>query len=165
VEAQAFMDKGALVPDELMVNLVLDEVNKKNYRRLLLDGFPRTVPQAETISKHLNVDLAINLDVPVETIVERISNRWIHSASGRVYAYDYNPPLVLGKDDETGEPLVQRDDDKAEAVRARLQTYGKNTAPLLSYYDYRNVLTAFQGTESNVIYPEVKKLLASLDLK
>merc|ERR1719183_1698428 len=132
------MDAGKLVPDTVMVNLVVDEVSKlPPETNLLLDGFPRTVPQAEELETHLHIDQAINLAVPDEVIVERISNRWLHPASGRVYAYDYNPPKVEGKDDETGEDLVQRDDDKAESVRQRLKTYKELTAPLISFYDAR----------------------------
>ena len=111
------------------------------------------------LGKHITVDMALNLDVPTETIVERISNRWLHPGSGRVYAYDYNPPKVEGKDDETGEDLIQRDDDKADAVRTRLATYDKLTAPLIEYYRAEGVLKEFQGTESDVIYPMVKAYL------
>jgi len=85
MEAKGFMEAGLLVPDELIIRLVLDEVQKNGYNRLLLDGFPRTVPQAEKLEQYLSVDLAINLDVPVETIVERISNRWIHLPSGSLH--------------------------------------------------------------------------------
>eukprot|EP00619_Florenciella_sp_RCC1007_P004846 CAMPEP_0205922466 /NCGR_PEP_ID=MMETSP1325-20131115/14534_1 /ASSEMBLY_ACC=CAM_ASM_000708 /TAXON_ID=236786 /ORGANISM="Florenciella sp., Strain RCC1007" /LENGTH=210 /DNA_ID=CAMNT_0053290479 /DNA_START=173 /DNA_END=805 /DNA_ORIENTATION=+ len=159
VEAKSYMDAGDLVPDELMVRLVLSEVEEKGYNRLLLDGFPRTEAQAVELGKHIKVDMALNLDVPTETIVERISNRWLHPASGRVYAYDYNPPKVEGKDDETGEDLIQRDDDKADAVRTRLATYDKLTAPLIEYYRTEGVLKEFQGTESDVIYPMVKAYL------
>ncbi len=134
MEAKEYMDKGHLVPDTLMVRLVLDEIKKKNYDRLLLDGFPRTVPQAFELEKHLRVDIAINLDVPKDTIIGRISSRWLHPASGRVYAYDYNPPKKIGFDDETGEPLVQRADDRHEAVSARLEAYASLTAPLLSHF-------------------------------
>jgi len=103
--------------------------------------------------------------VPTQTIVERISNRWTHLPSGRVYAYDYNPPAQLGIDDETGEALVQRDDDKEEAVRARLDAYDAMTAPLIQFYGDQGVLQSFQGTESDVIYPMVKKHLERLGCK
>ena len=158
VEAKSYMDSGSLVPDELMVQLVLDEVKGGGYDQLLLDGFPRTIPQAETLGAHIAVDMALNLNVPTETIVERISNRWIHAGSGRVYAYDYNPPKVEGVDDETGEPLVQREDDNPETVRSRLAAYDAMTAPLLSFYG-DDVVETFTGTESDVIYPMVKEFL------
>eukprot|EP00616_Rhizochromulina_sp_CCMP1243_P009971 CAMPEP_0118971008 /NCGR_PEP_ID=MMETSP1173-20130426/7775_1 /TAXON_ID=1034831 /ORGANISM="Rhizochromulina marina cf, Strain CCMP1243" /LENGTH=216 /DNA_ID=CAMNT_0006920433 /DNA_START=53 /DNA_END=703 /DNA_ORIENTATION=+ len=163
-EAKGFMDSGNLVPDDLMVRLVLSELEKTPVDRLLLDGFPRTRPQAEALGKHLHVDMALNLNVPTETIVARISNRWIHPGSGRIYAYDYNPPKVHGVDDETGEPLVQRDDDTPEAVRKRLTTYDTLTAPLLDFYGDHGVLQNFSGTESDVIYPMVKEYLDSQPL-
>eukprot|EP00614_Pseudopedinella_elastica_P006738 CAMPEP_0172590722 /NCGR_PEP_ID=MMETSP1068-20121228/9351_1 /TAXON_ID=35684 /ORGANISM="Pseudopedinella elastica, Strain CCMP716" /LENGTH=217 /DNA_ID=CAMNT_0013386785 /DNA_START=125 /DNA_END=778 /DNA_ORIENTATION=- len=156
-EAETYMKAGSLVPDDVMVRLVLAEVeNCSSAASILLDGFPRTVPQAIELDKHISVDLALNLNIPTEVIVERISNRWIHPGSSRVYAYDYNPPKIEGFDDETGEPLVQRDDDKPEAVRTRLLTYEKETAPLIAYYQAEGVLTSFSGTESDVIYPIVK---------
>lgn len=94
-------------------------------------------------------------------IVRYIKYRWIHPASGRIYSYAYRPPMVEGKDDATGEPLVQRDDDKPESVRARLDSYDKVTSPLIQFYDSKGVLKTFAGTMSDVIYPEVKKWLQS----
>lgn len=159
LEAKKYMDAGDLVPDRVIVDLVVSEIRGKEGGRLLLDGFPRTTPQAEALGAHLAVDAAINLDIPQEVIIERISNRWVHAPSGRTYAYDFNPPKVHGKDDETGEALVQRDDDKPETVRARLETYAKNTQPLIDYYGAKGVLTNFPGTESKVIYRDVKAFL------
>lgn len=148
------MNEGKLVPDELMIALVMEEAtpNLEEGKSLLLDGFPRTVGQANHLEQVVHVDLVINLDIPTETIVERIAdryvyhwnknfgrgsmllkifllccccNRWIHPASGRIYSYSYNPPKVDGLDDETGEPLVQRPDDQPEKVRARLAQYNQ----------------------------------------
>lgn len=152
---------GELVPDSLMVKMVLGDAIEavKAGQSLLLDGFPRTMEQAAALDKDLKVDLVINLCVPNETIIERISNRWIHPASGRVYSYSYRPPKAQGKDDETGEPLVQRDDDKPESVRRRLQKYEDETAPLVTYYEEKGVAQTFKGTMSDVIYPEVKMWL------
>mmetsp|Transcript_26988 Transcript_26988/g.84865 ORF Transcript_26988/g.84865 Transcript_26988/m.84865 type:complete len:239 (-) Transcript_26988:1415-2131(-) len=155
-EAAKHMNAGGLVPDELMVDLVCTEVDQRKAELLLLDGFPRTVPQAEALGSQLEINTALNLDIPQEVIVERISQRRVHPASGRTYAYDFNPPRVKGLDDETGEPLVQRDDDKPETVRARLETYAANTAPLIEYYDAAGVLASFSGTESKVIYVDLK---------
>lgn len=157
-EAKGYMDAGQLVPDELMLRLVLAAIEAKVPADgwLLLDGYPRTVPQATELAKEVPVDMAINLNVPNATIIERISNRWMHPGSGRVYAYDYNPPKVEGLDDETGEPLVQRDDDKPEAVRTRLEAYDSLTAPLIAHYRGQGVLTEFSGTMSDVIYPQVE---------
>ncbi|CAE7604349.1 Ak3 [Symbiodinium natans] len=128
------MQAGALVPDDLIVDMIMNSVDEIQTERVLLDGFPRTRVQAEALEKRKKVDLVLNLAVPTEEIVKRITSRWIHPASGRTYAYDYNPPKVEGQDDVTGEPLVQRDDDKPEAVRARLQDYDRETLPLLEYY-------------------------------
>ena len=159
------MDSGALVPDALIIKLVLEEIAKlPSSTSVLLDGFPRTVPQAEALGEQLTVDIALNLDIPEDTIVERMSGRWIHMASGRVYAYDYNPPKVEGKDDVTGEALEQREDDKPETVRARLQKYAEVTMPLIGYYSDQGVLAEFAGTESDVIYPMVKAHLESCEL-
>jgi nucleoside-triphosphate--adenylate kinase len=126
-EAKQYMDEGKLVPDSVMVNLVMEDATPyvEEGRSLLLDGFPRTIEQAKSLDSVVNVDLVINLDIPTETIVERISDRWIHPPSGRVYSYSYKPPKVKGKDDITGEPLVQRDDDKPSCVRNRLASYDK----------------------------------------
>eukprot|EP01082_Thalassiosira_pseudonana_P016434 g14721.t1.1.5e17418c g14721 g14721.t1 contig90:250127-251213(-) len=136
-EAKRYMDQGALVPDNIMIRMVLDDAVEaiKEGQSLLLDGFPRTMEQAVALDKNLDVDMVINLCVPNETIIERISDRWIHPASGRVYSYSYKPPMVEGKDDETGEDLVQRDDDKPESVLRRLQKYDEATAPLVKYYE------------------------------
>ena len=164
-EAKSYMDSGSFVPDALIIKLVLEEVAKlPPATNVLLDGFPRTEVQAVALDQEITVDIALNLDIPEDTIVERMSGRWIHMASGRVYAYDYNPPKVKGKDDVTGEDLEQREDDKAETVRARLQKYADVTMPLIGYYENKGVLANFAGTESDVIYPEVKMHLAGFDL-
>lgn len=160
-EAKTYMDAGGLVPDKLMIKLVMNDAVDavKKGQSLLLDGFPRTAAQARALDENLGVDLCINLCVPDETIVERISDRWIHPASGRVYSYSYRPPKVEGLDDETGDPLVQRDDDKPESVLRRLKKYEEATIPLVDYYSKKGVLQTFQGTMSDVIYPEVKNWL------
>lgn len=160
-QAKAYMDKGDLVPDELMINLVMEDATPylEEGRSLLLDGFPRTLGQAEALEEVVHIDTVVNLDIPTETIVDRIADRWIHPASGRVYSYSYKPPKVRGFDDETGEPLVQREDDKPESVRKRLAAYDEVTSPLVKYYDEKGVLRTFRGTMSDVIYPEVKAWL------
>jgi nucleoside-triphosphate--adenylate kinase len=127
-EAKKYMDEGKLVPDSVMVNLVMQDAAPyvEEGWSLLLDGFPRTIhQQAKALDAVVNVDLVINFDIPTETIVERISDRWIHPASGRDYSYSYKPPKVKGKDEITGNPLVQRDDDKLSSVRNRLALYDK----------------------------------------
>lgn len=158
-EARAHMNAGHLVPDDLMIRLVLDEALGHEDRSLLLDGFPRTMEQAEALEKKMHVDFVINLDIPTETIVERISDRWIHAPSGRVYSYSYKPPKIHGLDDLTGEPLTQREDDKPEKVRKRMEAYDQITAPLVDYYQQQGVLHNFHGTMSDVIYVQVKQFL------
>jgi len=161
LKAKSYMNEGQLVPDDLIIDLVMADATPylEEGRSLLLDGFPRTISQAQALDQVVNVDLVINLDVPTETIVDRIADRWIHPASGRVYSYSYKPPKVEGVDDVTGEPLVQRDDDKPESVRARLAAYDRVTAPLVEYYENKGVLETFRGTMSDVIYPNVKDWL------
>lgn len=161
LEAKKYMDKGALVPDDVMIKLVVEDASSiiKSGKSLMLDGFPRTGDQAASLEETLHVDMVINLDIPTETIVERISDRWIHAPSGRVYSYSYKPPKIEGKDDETGEQLVQRDDDKPESIRKRLELYDQATAPLIDFYNEQGVLKSFPGTKSDVIYVSVKEWL------
>lgn len=163
LQAIKYMKEGRLLPDKLMIGLLIEESAPylEKGESLLLDGFPRTAGQAEALDKTVNVDIVVNLDIPNDTIVERLTDRWMHEASGRIYSYGYNPPKVEGKDDETGEPLVQRNDDKPEIVRARLQKYNQSTFPLVQYYEQNGVLKSFCGTQSDVIYPEVKTWLES----
>lgn len=158
-EAKQYIGSGQLVPDVLMVRLILNEL-KPLSQNWLLDGFPRTVSQAESLSKQEEVSSVINLDVPFETIIQRLQGRWVHPGSGRVYNLEWNPPKEHGKDDVTGEPLIQRDDDKPETVRARLETYQKQTTPVLDYYREKGLLQEFQGTESDKIWPHVQKYLS-----
>mmetsp|Transcript_19299 Transcript_19299/g.31603 ORF Transcript_19299/g.31603 Transcript_19299/m.31603 type:complete len:283 (+) Transcript_19299:229-1077(+) len=161
LEAKKHMDEGSLVPDNVMIQMVMKDAVEaiKNGQSLLLDGFPRTMEQAVALDEQLDVDMVINLCIPNDTIIERISDRWIHPASGRVYNYSYKPPKVTGIDDETGEPLVQRDDDKPESVLKRLNKYEEATRPLAQYYEDKGVIQTFKGTQSDVIYPEVREWL------
>jgi len=155
------MSKGALVPDPLMIDLVMEDATPylEQGQSLLLDGFPRTLQQAMALEQVTPIDLVINLDVPTETIVERIADRWIHPGSGRVYSYSYQPPAVHGVDDVTGEPLVQREDDQPSAVRRRLKAYDQITKPLVEYYEQKGLAQTFAGTQSDEIYPRVKAFL------
>ncbi len=130
--------------------------------RVLLDGFPRTVPQAQALEATAHINLVINLEIPDQTIIERISNRWIHLPSGRTYADDYNPPREKGKDDVSGEPLVQREDDKAVTVMARLSAYKLVSTPLTHYFRTKGTLVNFAGTESNIIYCQVRAVLEDI---
>lgn len=134
--AKSFMDAGKLVTDEIIIGLVKERIKEDDCKNgFLLDGFPRTVPQADALKEAgVAIDAVIEIDVPDSVIVERMSGRRAHLASGRTYHVVYNPPKVEGKDDLTGEDLVQRDDDKAEVVLDRLRVYHEQTAPLVGYY-------------------------------
>jgi len=136
VAAKKVMDQGALVSDDIIIALVKERLKQPDCQRgYLFDGFPRTIPQAEAMrAAGVKLDFVLEIDVPDEEIVARMSGRWVHLASGRTYHVKFNPPKVPGKDDATGEPLVQRDDDKAETVRKRLDVYHSQTEPLVAYY-------------------------------
>ena len=134
--AKAAMDAGQLVTDEIIIGLVKDRIAEDDCKNgYLLDGFPRTLPQADAVTQAgIAIDAVIEIDVPSEEIVKRMSGRRAHLASGRTYHVTFNPPKVEGKDDVTGEDLVQRDDDKAEVVADRLKVYNDLTQPLIGYY-------------------------------
>jgi adenylate kinase len=134
--AKKIMDAGQLVSDELIIGLVKERIAKEDCAKgFLLDGFPRTIPQADAMKENgIKVDHVIEFDVPDDIIVERMSGRRVHPASGRVYHLTYNPPKVAGKDDETGEELVIRVDDIEETVRKRLAIYHEQTKLLVGYY-------------------------------
>ncbi|XP_023150192.2 GTP:AMP phosphotransferase AK3, mitochondrial [Amphiprion ocellaris] len=153
------IDQGQLVPDDVMSRLILSELRTMEQSGWLLDGFPRTVSQAEALDDVYTVDTVINLNVPFQTIRQRLTSRWTHLPSGRVYNIDFNPPKVAGLDDETGEPLIQRDDDKPETVTRRLKSYETQTEPVLEYYRSKGVLETFTGTETNKIWPHVEAFL------
>jgi len=160
--AKSFIDKGNLVPDNVMVGLISSELKKLGEKPWLLDGFPRTQAQAEALQKETPVNVVVNLCVPFETIIERVKDRWIHPGSGRVYNLVFNPPKVDGKDDETGEDLVQRDDDKPESVRNRLEIFQQSTEPVLEFYRKMGICKDFHGTESKKIWPHVETYLKSI---
>ena len=136
IEAKKVMDAGQLVSDALIINLVKERLTDNDCANgYLFDGFPRTIPQADALKDaQVPVDFVLEIDVPAEEIIKRISGRRVHEASGRVYHIEYNPPKVAGKDDVTGDDLVQRDDDKEETVRKRLDVYQAQTRPLVDYY-------------------------------
>lgn len=161
-EAKNFIDKGALVPDETMVNLISSELIKLANEPWLLDGFPRTKAQAEALQKQAPVNVVINLDVPFETIIERVKDRWVHPGSGRIYNLAFQPPKVPGKDDVTGEDLIQREDDKPESVLNRLEIFSAQTKPVLEFYRSMGICKDFQGTESKKIWPHVEAHLKTI---
>jgi adenylate kinase len=136
IEAKKIMDSGALVSDDLIINLVKERLAQPDCANgFLFDGFPRTLPQADAMkAAGVKIDYVLEIDVPFEAIIERMSGRRSHSTSGRTYHVKYNPPKVEGLDDVTGEPLIQREDDKEETVRKRLEVYSAQTRPLVEYY-------------------------------
>jgi len=136
VAAKKVMDSGQLVSDDIIIGLVQERLKAPDCAKgYLFDGFPRTIPQAEAMKKaNVAIDYVLEIDVPDRDIVERMSGRRVHPASGRTYHAKFNPPKVAGKDDATGEPLVQRDDDREETVKKRLEVYHSQTRPLVDYY-------------------------------
>jgi len=133
---QAVMDSGALVSDEIIIDLVKERIVQPDCQQgFLFDGFPRTIPQAQALeAAAVVIDVVLEITVPDEEIVTRMSGRRVHPGSGRTYHVEYNPPKTPDVDDKTGESLIQRDDDKAETVRERLEVYRKQTQPLIGYY-------------------------------
>lgn len=136
LEAKKVMDEGGLVSDTIILGLIKERIAQTDCNEgFLLDGFPRTIAQAEGLMEMgVDIDTVIEIAVDDEEIVKRMAGRRIHSASGRTYHVRFNPPKAEGKDDVTGEPLIQRDDDKEETVRKRLQVYHEQTKPLIGYY-------------------------------
>jgi len=136
LQAKSVMESGGLVSDDLIINLVKERIAQADCANgFLFDGFPRTIPQAEAMkAAGVKLDYVLEIDVPFDAIIERMSGRRSHPASGRTYHVKFNPPKAEGKDDLTGEPLIQRDDDKEETVKKRLQVYSDQTRPLVDYY-------------------------------
>ncbi|WP_111979971.1 adenylate kinase [Algibacillus agarilyticus] len=134
--AKKVMDAGQLVTDDIVIGIVKERIAQEDCANgFLLDGFPRTIPQADAmVENNIDVDVVLEFDVPDDVIVERMAGRRVHAGSGRVYHLVYNPPKVEGQDDETGEPLMVREDDKEETVRHRLGVYHEQTAPLVQFY-------------------------------
>ncbi len=136
LQAKAVMDSGALVSDDIIIGLVKERITQADCANgFLFDGFPRTIPQADAMkAAGVKLDYVLEIDVPFDAIIERMSGRRSHPASGRTYHVKFNPPKVEGKDDVTGEELIQREDDKEETVKKRLQVYSDQTRPLVDYY-------------------------------
>ena len=166
VEAKSIIDKGELVSDEIVIGIVRERIFSKECERgYMLDGFPRTLAQAEKLDQILSdrnqkIDIVISLCVPDDILVRRIAGRRFHIKSGRSYNIEFNPPKIEGKDDITGEKLVQREDDKEEIVESRLKTYYELTEPLVGYYKKEDILKEVDGTGSpGNIYSEIKQIL------
>ena len=166
-KAKAYMDKGELVPDELTIQLLMDRVSKDDCKNgYVLDGFPRTIPQADVLTDALakigeKVDFAINVDVPDENIVNRMSGRRTCPKCGASYHVQFMPPKKEGICDVCGAELVQRDDDKPETVKERLRVYHEKTQPLIDYYDRCGVLHTVDGTRSaDDVFQEIRGILS-----
>ncbi|MDO5574311.1 MAG: adenylate kinase [bacterium] len=168
MEAKTYMDKGALVPDELTVKILLDRVAKDDCKSgYVLDGFPRTIPQAEVLDKavkELNetIDYAINVEVPDENIIKRMSGRRACLACGATYHVEHVPPKKEGICDRCGKELVLRDDDKPETVKKRLEVYHAQTQPLIEYYNKKNILKEVDGTKDmKDVFADIVKILGA----
>jgi adenylate kinase len=136
VAAKKIMDEGGLVSDDIIMGMVKERIAEDDCKSgYLFDGFPRTIPQAESLkAAGIAIDAVVEIDVPDDEIIKRMSGRRVHLASGRTYHVSFNPPKEEGKDDVTGEPLIQRDDDQEDTVRARLKIYHDQTEPLINFY-------------------------------
>lgn len=147
-EAKKYMDAGKLVPDELIIGMVKDRLAQDDCKNgFILDGFPRTIKQAEELEKITDIDAVLNIYVPFEKLIERITGRRSCPKCGAVYHIKYNPPKKEGICDACGTPLIQRDDDKEETVKKRLETYEEQTAPLIDYYEKKGKLITVEGQE------------------
>ena len=148
-KAKAIMDAGDLIPDELTIELVKERLAEPDAQNgFILDGFPRTIPQADALAEIATIDRVVRFDLEDPEIVKRLSGRRVHKPSGRTYHVLFNRPKEEGKDDVTGEPLIQRPDDQEEAIRNRLVVYAKQTAPLVEYYEEKGTLVAVDALPS-----------------
>ena len=166
MQAKSIIDKGELVSDEIVIGIVRDRIFSTECEcGYMLDGFPRTLAQAEKLDQILSdrnqkIDVVFRLCVPDDMAIRRIAGRRFHITSGRSYNIEFNPPKIEGRDDITGEKLVQREDDKEEIVQSRLNTYHELTEPLVRYYQKQGILKAIDGTGSpENIYAEIKQTL------
>lgn len=167
-KASSYIEKGQLVPDSVMVSLITHQLNASSWLHKdaswLLDGFPRTINQADALDKVLSksnssLNLVIELDVDQKVILQRIEARWVHIPSGRVYNLDYNPPKIPFKDDITGEPLSKRVDDTAEVFQKRLDLYNTEIKPLRKFYSDKGILEVVSGATSDIIFPKIRKMV------
>ncbi|KAM8705504.1 hypothetical protein ACLKA7_009891 [Drosophila subpalustris] len=158
-KAQRYIAAGQLVPDDIMTKTMIARITEVGNKSYILDGFPRNSAQADILSAREQIDAVIDLNIPHDVIIDRVKNRWIHIPSGRVYNIGFNDPKVPGKDDVTGEPLTQREDDKPDVVAKRLQLYDELMSPVLSWYGQRGLVTTFKGRETNEIWPRVERFL------
>ena len=168
MQAKAYMDAGNLVPDEITIGMLLDRIHQEDCEKgYVLDGFPRTIPQAESLTAALkergeSIDYAIDVDVPDENIIRRMSGRRACLSCGATYHIVYNAPKKEGVCDQCGEPLVLRDDDKPETVQNRLNVYHRQTQPLIDYYKKEGVLAQVDGTQDmDKVFQDIVKILGA----
>jgi adenylate kinase len=161
-KVKAILDSGDLVPDSLTIDLVRDRLGRDDAKKgFILDGFPRTIPQADALSEMTAIDRVINFSLSDEEVVKRLSGRRVHPGSGRTYHVIFSPPKADGKDDETGEDLVQREDDREESIKNRLAVYKEQTQPLIEYYRSRQLLTDLDSTPSpDEVFQNLRTLLS-----
>ena len=167
-KAKTYMDAGNLVPDEITIGMLLDRIHQDDCKKgYVLDGFPRTIPQAESLTAALkergeSIDYAIDVDVPDENIISRMSGRRACLSCGATYHIVYNAPKKEGVCDQCGEPLVLRDDDKPETVRNRLDVYHRQTQPLIDYYKKEGILAQVDGTQDmEQVFQDIVKILGA----
>ncbi|MCH3916159.1 MAG: adenylate kinase [Spirochaetia bacterium] len=161
-QVKAILAGGNLVPDSVTIAMVKDRLTEADAKKgFILDGFPRTVPQADALGDMTSLDAVVNFVLDKDTILKRLSGRRVCKSTGRTYHILYNPPKVEGIDDETGEPLIQRDDDKPEAILNRLEVYRSQTEPLIGYYREKGLLVDIDSSKSpEVVMEELKKAVA-----
>ncbi|HIS13450.1 MAG TPA: adenylate kinase [Candidatus Ornithospirochaeta stercorigallinarum] len=160
-QVKEILASGNLVPDEITIKMVENRLSESDANDgYILDGFPRTIAQADALASMSDVDYVVNFVIERETILKRLSGRRVCKSTGRTYHILYNPPKVEGIDDETGEPLIQRDDDKEEAILNRLDVYEKSTAPLIDYYKKKGLLIDLDASKSpEEIFEAFKKVI------
>lgn len=156
---KAILDSGELVPDELTIELVRDRLSQEDAKKgFILDGFPRTIPQAEALDGFARIDKVVRFILGDEEIVKRLSGRRVHKASGRTYHIEFSPPKAPGKDDVTGEELMQRPDDREESIKNRLEVYRRQTEPLVDYYQERGLLVDIDARpEPDTVFANLTK--------
>lgn len=161
-KVKAILAAGDLVPDEVTIAMVKERISKDDAKNgFILDGFPRTIAQAEALSEFATIDAAVNFELSRELIIKRLSGRRVAKNSGKVYHIIYNPPKVEGICDESGEPLIQRDDDKESAILNRLEVYEAQTKPLIDYYQKKGLLVSIDSSKSQQeVLEELKQVLS-----